>query len=497
MHYDNARVLDWRGYPSSSLPSEFHPRKLAILNLHNSFLTWYKAFKLKEINFWGCKFVKQVSDLSEARNLTELHIDFCKNLIIIHDSIGFLHKLKVISAESCVNLRIFSRFIMLKSLKMLNLKYCSSLHYFPEILEDMENLSYIYLRKTAIEELPCSIHNATGLSCLELSFCEGLKKVPTCILKLPKLERLHVVLSSVQFNKERGEQDQVRSTQERIDLQCCNFLDGFLPTFLGCLSNVAHLILGDSSLTLLPESIQECKFLSHLNLDNCKQLREIRGIPPNIKVLSAINCTSLVTLLPESIQECEFLTDLNLDNCKQPREIRGIPPNIKVLSAINCTSLTPSALSLLVDQVYITLPGTRIPKFFDHYGKRESLSFWFRNKFPDIALFVVVGPNKMFSSITFECNVSVNGNLLDHWFQSYPISEVENTFQYNLRRRLNLDEQGMVYPEDEWNHAEISYIFKTYKVGRRKKPLVQQTGIYIFDRARNQRDILFTNPNPK
>ncbi|KAI4353218.1 hypothetical protein L6164_002184 [Bauhinia variegata] len=417
-----------------------------------------KFEQLEVINFRSCEFLKQVSDLSGVPNLTKLYIDFCKNLIRIHDSIGFHDKLKVISAESCVNLRIFPHFIKSKSLEVLNLKYCSSLRYFPEILENMKYLSYINLGKTAIEELPCSIHNATGLSYLDLLFCKGLKKVPTCILKLPKLETLCVGKKRFQFNKERGEQDQVRSTEISISLRWCNFLDGFLPTFLGCLSNVRFLELGDSNLTLLPESIQVCQFLSYLNLDNCKQLREIRGIPPNIKVLSAINCTSL----------------------------------------------TPSALNLLVDQnihssqhTDFILPGTRIPKWFDHYGKGESLSFWFRNKFPDIALFVVGGPNKMFSKIMFECNISVNGNVLDYWFQSYPILEMKHTFLYDLRCQLHLDEQGMVYPEDEWNHAEISYIFKTYEVGRREKPLVQQTGIYIFDRARNQRDILFTNPNPK
>ena len=33
------RVLDWEQYPSSSLPSNFNPRKLVILNLNRSCLT--------------------------------------------------------------------------------------------------------------------------------------------------------------------------------------------------------------------------------------------------------------------------------------------------------------------------------------------------------------------------------------------------------------------------------------------------------------------------
>lgn len=39
-HLPNSlRVLLWWGYPSQSLPNDFHPKKLAILKLPDSFLT--------------------------------------------------------------------------------------------------------------------------------------------------------------------------------------------------------------------------------------------------------------------------------------------------------------------------------------------------------------------------------------------------------------------------------------------------------------------------
>jgi len=38
-------VLDWSGYPSSSLPSDFNPKKLAILNLPESCLKWFETLK--------------------------------------------------------------------------------------------------------------------------------------------------------------------------------------------------------------------------------------------------------------------------------------------------------------------------------------------------------------------------------------------------------------------------------------------------------------------
>ena len=40
------RVLDWQGFPSSSLPSNFHPQKLVVLNMPKSRV---KLSKLLEV----------------------------------------------------------------------------------------------------------------------------------------------------------------------------------------------------------------------------------------------------------------------------------------------------------------------------------------------------------------------------------------------------------------------------------------------------------------
>ena len=51
-HLPNSlRVLDWSEYPSECLPSDFHPKKLAILNLSESCLIEFKPLKVCIINF--------------------------------------------------------------------------------------------------------------------------------------------------------------------------------------------------------------------------------------------------------------------------------------------------------------------------------------------------------------------------------------------------------------------------------------------------------------
>lgn len=44
---NNLRLLDWMEYPSSTLPSTFHPKKLVVLNLSRSRFTMQEPFKVR------------------------------------------------------------------------------------------------------------------------------------------------------------------------------------------------------------------------------------------------------------------------------------------------------------------------------------------------------------------------------------------------------------------------------------------------------------------
>lgn len=53
-HLPNSlRVLEWWGFPASSLPSSFHPKNLVILNLSYSYFRWDKPLEvcILEFNF--------------------------------------------------------------------------------------------------------------------------------------------------------------------------------------------------------------------------------------------------------------------------------------------------------------------------------------------------------------------------------------------------------------------------------------------------------------
>nr|KYP65799.1 TMV resistance protein N [Cajanus cajan] len=242
------RVLKWSAYPESSFPTNFDPKKLVILDLPLSSFTFRDQvnmnFKsLMEMKLSRCELLKKIPNMSGAPNLKKLLLVNCENLVEVHDSVGFLDKLKYLDLHDCTNLRILPRGINLTSLKTMSLQNCKSLKSFPEILGKMENVYSLHLSGSGISGLRSSIGNLVGLNILCLTKCKWLLELP----------------------------------------------------ILPWLRNVTHLCLANSNTTILPSCIGVCLSLKSLDLRGCKKLREIRGLPPNIKKLQAMDCTSLTS----------------------------------------------------------------------------------------------------------------------------------------------------------------------------------------------------------
>jgi Leucine-rich repeat (LRR) protein len=87
----------------------------------------------------------------------------------------------------------------------------------------------------------------------------------------------------------------VSSNVECLSLVSCKLSNDFFSTDLTWFRNVKELILSDNDFTILPECIKEYHLLRELYLDRCKYLREVRGIPPNLKIFSALWCESLTS----------------------------------------------------------------------------------------------------------------------------------------------------------------------------------------------------------
>jgi len=250
---------------------------------------------MKILNFNDSDFLTEIPDASSLLNLEFLSFERCKNLTTIHESVGFLEKLKVLSAQVCRKLRRFPP-MKLISLDELNLSFCTNLESFPEILGKMENMKNLVLEETTLKELPNSFQNLTHLQTLQLRCC-GVFKLPSCILTMPKLvEIIGWVSEGWQFPKSDEAEDKVSSmvssTVESLHFAFCNLSDEFVPITLTWFVNVKELYLAHNNFTILPECIKECHLLRELCVDECIYLQEVRGIAPNLKILYARGCKS-------------------------------------------------------------------------------------------------------------------------------------------------------------------------------------------------------------
>ncbi|XP_028768507.1 TMV resistance protein N-like [Neltuma alba] len=392
------RVLDWRGYPSSSLPSDFKPRKLVILSLPECCLQIFKPSKvfhsLGLMDFEGCKFLTQVPNLSGLPNLGALCLDNCTNLISVHESIGFLDKLRLLSAQGCTQLEILATRIYLTSLQTLDLRGCSTLWKFPEVLGLMENIRDIYLDQTAIKELPFSIENLIGLKRLYLRRCPQLRQLPSSIFSIPKLE---VVLAyrSRGFQLFRGYEIQAKQRPE--------------VSF----ATIQLYSLPDSS----NQSTRDAQFDFYLN-GYCISKSE----------------TNFFQIFP--------LLETSVSFVRLSSTSIGFPP-FRGRSTI---------LPVIENQ------KTILTAF---YASRESsVSFWFCENFPKIGIYVIGGSGTEidYSILDVRLRVFVNGSEQLVYLGNYIVCErkmAKHMIWCGLRCKHN-----RVISTHKWNHVHVSWELK-------------------------------------
>ncbi|XP_059455266.1 disease resistance protein RPV1-like [Corylus avellana] len=365
------RLLDWPKYSGESFPSNFCGTNIVVLKMHDSQLKKLEGVQnfqsMKIMDFTNCEFLEKIPDVSRIPHLVKLILDGCKNLVVVHPSVGYLKNLVLLSAVECYNLTSFPSSIDLTSLGSLFVCGCSRLKNFPKIENQMKKLEYIDFRYTGIEELPLCIGHLVEVKQLLLSGCTNLTNLPDGISELEQLEELSLDYTDI---KE-------------------------LPSSsIGYLGRITTLDLeGCTNLMNLPDNIYQLQCLVILRLKGCEELREILRLPPNVVEVDARGCVSLAIFLEEArtsegvrmasptlqslslgnnvVTESNFsiqcdcpsslkflslsrsaivslptwlhrfvgLEELYLNRCKQLEEIPELPPNMKKVNARGCTSL--------------------------------------------------------------------------------------------------------------------------------------------------------------
>ncbi|ESR55139.1 hypothetical protein CICLE_v10023584mg, partial [Citrus x clementina] len=174
--FAEVKYLHWHGYPLKSFPSNLSAEKLMLLEVPDNDIE----------QLWDC--VKHYSKLNRI-----IHAACHKLIAKIPNPtlMPCLNKLVILNLRGSKSLKSLpSGIINLEFLTKLDLSGCPKLKRLPEISSG--NISWLFLRGTAIEELPSSIERLLRLGYLDLSNCKRLKSLPSSLYRLKSLGVLNL-----------------------------------------------------------------------------------------------------------------------------------------------------------------------------------------------------------------------------------------------------------------------------------------------------------------
>ena len=214
---------------------------------------------MKHLNLSGCKFIFELPNLCTP-NLEILDLSFCVNLVEIHESGEFLHKLKTWYLIFCQKLQNLPNNLMLTSLEVLEsliLYGCKNLRDLPDGIYKLQQLQVLDIPTAKLRPTCNSFDSSSGY---------GFLNMRSLIL---------------------------RGYKSIIELDLLMKPDYFPVLY--------WIDLGFTNIITTPESISRFPRLKQLDVDGCKHLREIQGLPQSIRCVIATHCPLLDNESPSGL----------------------------------------------------------------------------------------------------------------------------------------------------------------------------------------------------
>ncbi|TYI58113.1 hypothetical protein E1A91_D11G331100v1 [Gossypium mustelinum] len=314
--------------------------------------SFYKLKSLEIFNLKGCSRLEIFPEIMDTRErLYELDLSGIA-LKELPSSIGNLIGLTRLNMNNCKNLVCLpDSFCKLKSLERFYLTGCLRLEIFPEIMDTMERLYELDLSGTALKELPSSIANLIGLKYLGLNNCENLICLPDSFYKLKSLGRFYLKgCSRLEIFPK------IMDTMEGLfELDLSGTALKELPSSIGNLIGLQDLTLQNcENLVCLPNSFYKLKSLSRFYLTGCSRLEIFPEVMDTMEWLKDLDLSgTALKELPSSIDNLIVLTHLNMNNCKN---LVCLPDSFYKLKSLLCLSLCGRS-NLIVKNLFTTVGG--------------------------------------------------------------------------------------------------------------------------------------------
>ncbi|OIW19207.1 hypothetical protein TanjilG_20332 [Lupinus angustifolius] len=297
---DLTRIQDFDGIPN--LESLILAGCENLLEVHESF---GKLEKLVKVDFTGCKKLKTLPSKLSTNSLQAFILSGCLKLQKLPEfgknmqslsmlrleetaieglppSLGFLTGLSILNLKGCKNLVSFPNTMCnLKSLRILDVSFCSKMYDLPENLGENVQLEELHADASGIRELPLCIVHLKNLKSLTLHSCKGTKLIISSLRPLP-LPRSFSGLSLLR----------------ELALCYCDLSDESIPSDFSCLSSLWRLNLAGNYFVNIPIGcISKLPKLEQLNIYGCPKLRSLPVLPPNLAFVDATGCYSMEPLL--------------------------------------------------------------------------------------------------------------------------------------------------------------------------------------------------------
>ncbi|CAN1143433.1 Disease resistance protein L6 [Linum perenne] len=358
----NLRWLDLHRYLGNSLVTNFHPKKLVILDLSSSTIKgdwegWSQikmAENLKVLNLSLCSELTKAPDLSAYPNLELLNLNGCVN--IIQDlGVGVLKNLKVLKLNNCGITKLADKIASiskLSRLQTLDLQGCPNIQKPADLpaslqkliitspvpnLLDLRELKELRLYESdEIEEIPRDLKRLPNLanlnnlieltlSCPKLQEIPGLGELKVLVnlrihkaFNLQNLDGLENLASLTFLLIEKCNMEKLPSVATLKKLKRLDICES--PKFseiqgLDELESLQDLIIDCESLERLP-CLAGLKKMNRLCICRCYCLTEIQGLGEleSLDHLDLSDCTS-IERLPD-LSRLGLLKTLVLDNWK-------------------------------------------------------------------------------------------------------------------------------------------------------------------------------------